>query len=75
MAFKIIKYIRETLDIWAHKSTVIVSFCKGNYWFRMAVMSLLGHFAELSLELNSRSLPVLRALDGEVGWTPDGLRN
>ena len=71
MAFKIIKYIQKTFDIWIHKSTVIVSFCEGNYWFRTAAMSFLGHFAELSLQLSSRALPVLKEVDGEVGQAPD----
>lgn len=49
IALKIIKYVQKTSDIWIHKSTVIVSFCEGNYWFKMTAMRLLGHFVELSL--------------------------
>lgn len=61
ISFKIIKYIQKTFDIWIHKSAVIVSFCERNYWFKIAAMSLLGHFVELSfLELNSSSLPLLK---------------
>lgn len=46
---KIIKYVPKTSDIWIHKSTVIVNFWEGNYWFKMTAMSLLEYFIELFL--------------------------